>query len=299
MRRMLFVATGAGCIGHQTCLRWAWAKCGTSNPKVNATLKNTEVCRHLGLEWNHVTKILLSAQAIEQCNFQSEASLECYFQATRAMSIFKPRGPCQPCQGLQFATRLATSGVGHAMTWMMERPTVLSPVGFVLRAPRSRSRHSFIFLGYDCGGPWMTLVYDRDPIPWSNVLKGGCGPECPIHFYVLRSVVVHGCSLPARWGLLDLIRGVLSSYVLLLLLVLLFLLPPLSLLALYVFFCKMEGGVDPIAQYISTSRVLSLLMFSLYHIRIHTWHSTRWPLKLYEINKQLQQPLYNGYWAMR
>lgn len=76
-------------------------------------------------------------------------------------AIFKPRGPCQPCQGLQFATRLATSGVGHAMTWMMERPTVLSPVGFVLRAPRSRSRHSFIFLGYDCGGPWMTLVYDR------------------------------------------------------------------------------------------------------------------------------------------
>ena len=76
--------------------------------------------------------------------------------------------------------------------------------------------------------------------------------------------------------------------------------PPSSLLASFVcFFGKMEGGVDPIAQYISTSRVLSLLMFSLYHIRIHTWHSTRWPLKLYEINKQLQQPLYNGYWAMR
>ena len=51
--------------------------------------------------------------------------------------------------------------------------------------------------------------------------------------------------------MLDLIRGVLSSYVLLLLLlVLLFLLPPLSLLAVYVFFGKMEGGVDPIAQYI-------------------------------------------------
>ena len=55
-------------------------------------------------------------------------------------------------QGRQLATHLAMNGVGHAMTWMMERPTVLSPVGFVLRAPRTLSSHSFFSEHYLVGG---------------------------------------------------------------------------------------------------------------------------------------------------
>ena len=93
-----YVVCCDGCWMHWPPNLWAWAKCGTSNPKVNATPKTTHVCRPLGLEWNHVTKIQFSAQTIEQCNFQSEALLECHFQATRAMSAMPRTAVCNaPC----------------------------------------------------------------------------------------------------------------------------------------------------------------------------------------------------------